>query len=212
VAETTVNRAFWHNHSGLFTRVLVMHADSDLVQIVDAAMAEAVAKSGSFIACHPGCHECCIGPFPITPLDAIRLRQGLAALEASDPERAARVRDRAIASVGRLRAAYPESTLAAILALDDAAQNEPCPALEPATGRCDLYSARPITCRAFGPAVSFNGNALAVCELCYHGASEHDIAACRVEVDPENLEGQLLAALPEESDTIVAFALICGPL
>ena len=26
----------------------------------------------------------------------------------------------------------------------------PCPALDPETGGCDLYAARPITCRTFG--------------------------------------------------------------
>ncbi len=31
----------------------------------------------------------------------------------------------------------------------------PCPALDPATGHCDLYVHRPITCRTFGPPVRF---------------------------------------------------------
>jgi len=136
----------------------------ELVQIVDRAMAEAVRKGGSWLACRIGCHECCIGPFPITQLDGLRLRAGLAELETREPERAARVLGRARASVER--------------------EDEPCPVLDPETGACDLYDARPITCRMFGPAVREpGGNSLAVCELCFRGATDEEIAACAVEID-----------------------------
>jgi Fe-S-cluster containining protein len=158
-----------------------------LVQIVDRTMAEAVRRSGSWIACHVGCHECCLGPFPITQLDGLRLRAGLAELRTQEPERAARVQARA--------RAYVEA--------DDA----PCPALDPETGACELYAARPITCRTFGPAVrGHDGESLAVCELCYRGATDEEIAACAVEVDPENLEAALLQEL-ETGDTTVAMVL-----
>jgi Fe-S-cluster containining protein len=151
------------------------------VQIVDQAMAEAVRKSGSWLACRIGCHECCIGPFPITQLDALRLRAGLAGLETREPERAARVLRRARASV--------------------AGEDEPCPALDPDTGACDLYDARPITCRMFGPAVREpGGSALAVCELCYRGATDEQIAACAVEID-------LSLETGAAGDTTVALAL-----
>ena len=39
--------------------------DRELVQIVDAAMAEAARRSGSWLVCRLGCTQCCIGPFPI---------------------------------------------------------------------------------------------------------------------------------------------------
>ena len=65
--------------------------DHQLVQIVDAAMAEAARKAGTWLACRPGCAECCIGPFSITLLDAQRLRRGLSELDVTDPERAGRV-------------------------------------------------------------------------------------------------------------------------
>ena len=58
-------------------------ADGDLVQILDAALAEAARKSGPWLACRLGCTECCKGPFPITRLDALRLRAGLD--ELADP-------------------------------------------------------------------------------------------------------------------------------
>src|ERR1017187_4969266 len=77
-------------------------SDRELIQIVDAAMAEAARLSGAWVVCEPGCADCCLGPFPITQLDAWRLRQGLAQLERRDPERAARVGRRSRESVARM--------------------------------------------------------------------------------------------------------------
>jgi len=148
--------------------------DDRLVQIVDAAFAEAARRAGPWLLCRPGCAQCCLGEFPITPLDAERLRRGLSALDLSDPQRAARV---------RLRARQTATPMA-----DD----DPCPALDPATGACDLYAARPITCRVFGPPVRDESGNLGVCELCFEGASEAEITACEVEFDPENLETEIL--------------------
>jgi Fe-S-cluster containining protein len=187
--------------------------DQDLIQIVDAAMAEAVLKSGSWLACRPGCSECCIGPFPITQLDARRLHAALAALEIEDPARANRVRRRARLSAGRISRDFPENPVASVLAREDAFKDEPCPALDPQTGTCDLYAARPITCRIFGPAVRFGSQSVAVCELCYRSATDEQIAACQVEVDPEDLESKLLRELdrPLPAETIVAFALAGEP-
>ena len=71
---------------------------------------------------------------------------------------------------------------------EDFGNDEPCPVLDPATGTCDLYSARPMTCRVFGPPVRSEGG-LGVCELCYHGASEEEIAACEMIADPDDMEG-----------------------
>jgi Fe-S-cluster containining protein len=178
--------------------------DRDLVQIVDAAMAEAVRKSGSWIACKPGCAECCIGPFPITMLDAERLREGLATLAQTDPGRATRVHRRVAESVALLPE-FPGNDDAVEEWIESLPEEEPCPVLDPETGTCDLYAARPITCRIFGPAVRAGGDAVGVCDLCYHGATEEQIAACQVEVDPGDLEGMLLAG--DTRKTIVALAL-----
>lgn len=190
--------------------VPVPSSDAALIQIVDAAMAEAARRSGTWLACRPGCHQCCIEPFAITQLDAIRLRAGLADLELRDPARAARVRERAQASVERMRRECPEDPLANALNCDQTAEDEPCPALDPATGTCDLYAARPITCRTFGPAVRFGAGSVAVCELCYQNATDAEIAGCEVAVDPENLEAELLRQLDcagLTGETVVAFAL-----
>ncbi len=150
-----------------------MNGDAALIQIVDAALAEAARRSGPWLVCRPGCSECCLGPFEINQLDAWRLRQGMAALERSDPARAAEVRRRALEFSGR----------------DD----EPCPALDPASGLCELYASRPMTCRAFGPPVRCGSDSVGVCELCYEGASDDQIAACEVDLDPQGMEAGLVA-------------------
>ena len=191
-----------------------MNGDRALIQIVDAGMAEAERRSGSWLACRVGCHECCIGPFPITQLDAARLRAGLEALDARDPQRAGRIRNRARASVTRLRREFPDNPVRQVLELEEAAGDEPCPALDPDSGACDLYPARPITCRTFGAAVRFRSepeaHAVGVCELCYRGATDEQIAACEVEIDTR-LESDLLDELERSTgragDTLVAFAL-----
>jgi len=196
--------------------------DQQLVQIVDQAMAEAAKKSGSWLVCRPGCTQCCIGPFPINQLDAARLRQGMQQLEAGDPIRAARVRDRARDSILRLSPGFPGDPATGILAQDDDedaearfadfANDEPCPALDPATGMCDLYAFRPMTCRTFGPPVrSGPEGGLGVCELCYHGASDNEIAACEMKPDPDGLEETLVEEAEQSAgvrgNTIVAFVL-----
>ena len=139
-----------------------------LIQIVDRALADAIRRSGAWLACRPGCCECCMGPFPITREDADRLRHALTELECHDSGRAARIRSRAEAWRG--------------------GDDEPCPVLDPDAGTCELYAARPLTCRTFGPPVRCASGALAVCELCFDGATEGQINACVVDLDPSVLE------------------------
>ncbi len=153
----------------------------ELVRIVDAAMAEAVRRGGAWIACRPGCYECCLGPVEVTQADADRLRQGLAELAVADAERAGRVAERAHAARG--------------------GDDEPCPALDPDSGTCDLYAWRPVVCRVFGPAVR-QGEAVSACELCYTDATDEEVAACAVTL---TLPG------PEEDVTTVAACLAALP-
>ena len=201
-------------------RSFVPAADQRLIQIVDAALADAAQKSGEWLVCRPGCTQCCIGPFPISQLDAARLRQGLTQLESADPPRATRVHQRARQAVARLAPDFPGNPSTGVLAegedaearFADFANDEPCPALDPDTGMCDLYSARPMTCRTFGPPVrSGPEGGLGVCELCYHGASDKEIAACEMKPDPDGLEAKLLKNLEKTTgvrgNTIVAFCL-----
>lgn len=191
--------------------------DRKLVQIVDAALADTARRSGEWLVCKLGCTQCCIGVFAINQLDALRLQHGLAELERSDPARAASVRERARVSVEKLQADFPgDRNTGTLDESDEAAErfegfanDEPCPALDPASGRCDLYASRPMTCRIFGPPVQSEAG-LGVCELCYHGATEEEIAACEMKPDPEGLEAELVKELERSGrrgQTIIAFAL-----
>ena len=192
--------------------------DHALVQIVDAALADATQRSGHWLACRPGCTQCCMGPFPINQLDAARLQNGLRDLEERAPERAVRVRERARESVARLATEFPGDPGTGLLNDDedaeqrfaDFADDELCPALDPETGTCDLYKARPMTCRVFGPPVR-SESGLGVCELCFNGATSEEVAACEMQPDPENLESTLVRELETSSGlaghTIVAFCL-----
>jgi Fe-S-cluster containining protein len=192
--------------------------DRRLVQIVDSALADAARKSGKWLACRPGCTQCCIGVFPINQLDAVRLKQGLVKLEEHAPERAHWVRQRAQESVARLSQDFPGDPASGLLGeggdaeqrFAEFANDEPCPALDPATGLCELYEARPMTCRVFGPPVR-SEEGLGVCELCFQGATDEEIAACEMNADPEDLESTLLRKLEKATgtrgQTIVAFCL-----
>jgi hypothetical protein len=120
-----------------------------LVQIVDAALAEAARRSGSWLVCRPGCTQCCHGPFEISQLDAHRLRKGLA----------------------------------------------------------------PIICRCFGPpGLCDDSGSVAVCELCFDGASDEEISNCVVDFDPGGLEPVLIEALERATGvrgmTTVALSLV----
>ena len=192
--------------------------DQKLIQIVDSALADAARRSGKWLACRPGCTQCCIGVFPINQLDALRLQRGLAELEASAPERADAIRQRARESVARLTPEFPGDASTGLLnesdeaarRFDDFANDEPCPVLNPKTGLCELYESRPMTCRVFGPPVR-SEDGLGVCELCFQGATDDEIAASEMIPDPDELESKLLRELEKRDgrhgNTIIAFCL-----
>jgi Fe-S-cluster containining protein len=192
--------------------------DTRLVQILDTALADTSRRSDDWLVCKPGCTQCCVGVFAIHQLDVARLQKGLEELTVADPERARSVRERARRSVDRLAEGFPGDPVTGLLdpseeaeaRFEDFANDETCAALNPETGLCDLYQARPVTCRVFGPPVR-SQQGLGVCELCYHGATEEQIAACEMIVDPDGLEAKLLREFEESSGrhgrTLVAFAL-----
>lgn len=192
--------------------------DSALVQIADAALADATRRGGEWLVCRRGCTQCCVGAFAINQVDAVRLQQGLADLEKTDPGRARRIRLRARAFIQRWSAEFPGNCETGVLdedpkaedRFDDFANDEPCPVLDPQTGLCELYQARPMMCRMFGPPVRSDGG-LAVCELCFHGATDEQIAACEMVFDPDDLESKLLAKVEKTTGawgrTIVAFCV-----
>jgi Fe-S-cluster containining protein len=173
--------------------------DGELIQIVDAALADATRRSGQWLVCRRGCTQCCVGVFAINQLGAVRLQHGLALLEETDPQRAGRIRSRARDSIRRLSAQFPGNAKTGVLdegpeadkRFAEFADDEVCPVLDPETGLCELYDARPMTCRTFGPPVRAEGG-LGVCELCFHDATEEQIAACEMGPDPDDLESKLV--------------------
>ena len=191
----------------------------NLIQIVDAALASAVERSGAHLACRVGCSQCCYGVFEISGLDAARLREGLAEAE---PMVAARVRERVAAARERLRSFFPGDAAAGVLTgtaeeielFEEWAHAEACPGLDPATQSCDLYAHRPILCRTFGPPILNDAEdrtaGLAICELCFVDASEDDIAAAEMDSSfrglQEMVEAKYQANNPGSGPTIVAFA------
>jgi Fe-S-cluster containining protein len=190
--------------------------DTELVQIVDAALADAARRAGPWLACRIGCTQCCHGAFAINALDAERLRAGMDALRINDPALAAEVERRAVAWLDDHGPGFPGDRKTGILGtskqeqerFEEFANEAACPALDPATGRCDVYAWRPMTCRVFGPPVRVGeGEALGCCELCFVGASDTEIASCEMPV-PHDLEAELLDEVGQPGETIVAFALL----
>jgi len=197
-------------------------ADSELVQIMDAAFSDAARRAGPWLVCRPGCSQCCYGAFALNELDAARLREGMDQLRSDSPTRAAVVEKRAHLWIAEYGPEFPGSLRTGLLGesegererFEEFANDAACPALDPATGRCDLYAARPLTCRVFGPPVRMELEAdsgLGCCELCFVGASEEEIAACEMEV-PHDVEAQILDTMNAKGETVVAFALVgLGP-
>ena len=76
--------------------------DGKLIQIVDAALADAARRSGDWLVCRPGCTQCCIGVFAINQLDVLRLQDGLRELRVARSR--SRTRGAAAGRANRLRA------------------------------------------------------------------------------------------------------------
>jgi len=194
--------------------------DLELVQIVDAALADAAQRAGVWLACRLGCTQCCHGAFAINELDALRLGAGVAAIRDSEPELAAEIARRARAWIAEHAAEFPGDAETGRLGdsdeererFEEFANEAACPALDPATGRCDVYAWRPMTCRVFGPPIRMEAGmggaaALGHCELCFVGASEGEVARCEMTI-PHEFEAGLLDQLGETAETVVAFALL----
>jgi Fe-S-cluster containining protein len=193
--------------------------DRELVQIVDASLAEAARRAGSLLPCRLGCTQCCYGAFAINALDAARLHEGMSQLRTHEPALAAEIERRAHLWIAAYGPSYPGDRETGVLGtsdpdkarFDEFANDAPCPALDTATGRCDVYAWRPMTCRVFGPPVRTIGDegaeGLGYCELCFVGAAPEQIAACEMHV-PSELEAELNSEVGSTAETVVAFALL----
>jgi len=193
-------------------------ADERFVAAVDAAVAGGEARCGARLDYGRACPACCLGPFPINRLDVLRLRRGLADLAAREPGRAEAIVRAAQEAVRDLGPDFPGDAASGRLVGEVGGRDaffarfsrRPCPVLDLASGRCQLYAARPLTCRTFGPPVHLGGQDLEACEPCFQGGADVQ-AGCRVPLDPEGQEDALLDRLEEgegdRGDTIIAYAL-----
>jgi len=147
-----------------------------------------------------------------------RLRAGMGELRISHPERADTVGRRAEAWIAEFAARFPGDRATGRLgdsegereAFEQFAHEAACPALDPDSGRCDLYAWRPMTCRVFGPPIRMEDDVLGCCELCFTTASDEEIAVCELAV-PHDEEASVLDSLEnggQTGDTVVAYALL----
>lgn len=207
---------------------LTMQQDAQLLQIVDAALADATQRAGEHLACRPGCTQCCYGAFAIGPVDALRLRAGMVELAAVAPKKAEAIAERARLYLAEFGPEFPGDLATGILgtteaeqaAFEDFANEAPCPALDPENGLCELYAARPMACRVFGPPVrtesrfdseDAGADGFAVCELCFTAATPEEVAAAEMFV-PYAEERKVTEALfpdpaPMQEETIIASCL-----
>jgi Fe-S-cluster containining protein len=206
--------------SGILAVMRLPVRDQELVQIMDASLAEAARQAGDWLVCRLGCTQCCYGAFAINSLDAMRLSAGMEALRSAEPALAAQVERRARVWIAEFGAEFPGDRETGMIGDSDAererfeefANDAAYPALDLATGRCDVYAWRPMTCRVFGPPVRMDaamdeGVALGHCELCFAGVAQSEIAACEMAV-PHELESELIEETGTKGETVVAFALL----
>src|SRR3954451_12787640 len=91
--------------------------DCELVQIMDASLADAARRAGSWLACRVGCTQCCHGAFAISALDAERLRVGMEALRAGGAALAEEVARRARLWVDEHGPAFPGDVVTGVLGM-----------------------------------------------------------------------------------------------
>lgn len=199
-------------------------ADAELLGVLDAGFSHVQRRAGAWLECRPGCADCCHGPFPITRLDAKRLRRGLDRLSEIEPDRAAAVRRRAAHAVELLADEFPGDATSGRLTSDESRLDRyfeshttlACPALDPETRVCDLHPWRPVSCRIYGPPVRFGKSVSPSCDLCFRGASQETVERCRIEPDPDGIEEAILTrmgvAAGEDWAMLIAHALTVYPV
>ena len=216
----SVLKSFSGSESVMLGGMGLAAGDSELIQIVDVALADAARRAGEWLVCRLGCTLCCHGAFAISELDALRLRAGMELLRGAHPDLAAEIERRARGWIAEHGAEFPGDAVTGLLGdserererFEEFANETACPALDQATGRCDVYAWRPMTCRVFGPPIRMEAGSgaddvLGHCVLCFVGATEHEVAACELAV-PHEMEARLLDKLGGQSETVVAFALL----
>jgi len=177
----------------------------------------AAQRAGDWMHCRKGCFGCCIGPFPITLMDAARLRDGLAALPEEQRQRIVQRAEQAVAELRNL--GYPGDGESGLLTFLHAEEilfappylTLPCPVLDLESGGCMLYAHRPIACRTYGLAITLDGNRMPHCPLNYKDVAGETIEGVRVEIETSAAGkaalDEFLTSGGEDGRTVIAFAL-----
>ncbi len=195
---------------------------------MDAEFARAAKVAGEHLVCRKGCTACCYGAFGISQLDAARLRMAMMEMREARPELASEIERRAKKWIAENGVEFPGSLTTGLLGESDEerarfeeyANDAACPALNLETGLCDVYEARPMTCRVFGPPVRMEAQdtseaedvtaALGHCELCFTEATEEEVRKSEMKV-PHELEAEVMSELEGAEnlgETLVVFALL----
>jgi Fe-S-cluster containining protein len=184
----------------------MMDREQHLIQIVDAAFAEAQRRAGEALKCGPGCGECCHRPFAITAEDARRLQRGLAGAPAA---LASDIRARAATAWRQMERDFPGEYPQGALTADEAwrewfftrSTGIACPVLDTGTQACRLYEHRPIACRLAGPAIQAGPGVFPPCRKNYVGLTDREIRSLEVKLDDP-----LFFETAEEPETVIAYA------
>lgn len=110
----------------------------ELAAKVDAFFARVEARHGADMQCATGCSDCCHVRLTITRVEAEAVRTLVAGW--TPDERAALARQ---------------------------GPADRCAALDPATGRCRIYAARPLVCRSHGVPIRLGERSLPVWSACF---------------------------------------------
>lgn len=196
-----------------FMRPPHSEAEAVLLPALDAAVSRSWSLAGAHLQCRAGCSACCEATFAISAQDVWRLRTGL---EAAPPELARAIRERAAAVRREQGAEFPGNATTGELT-DNAEWQEwfferqrgrPCPVLNPESGSCDLYAARPAACRTYGHLIQIGETPPPpVCRLNFTGLSQAEQNKFLVRVADPLANHPLAEQLPP-GQTTIAFALI----
>jgi len=110
----------------------------ELTAKVDAFFNRVAARHGADMQCATGCSDCCHVRLTITSVEAAAIRE--------------------------LVASWPAAQRAELAAQGP---TEHCAALDPGTGRCRIYAARPVVCRSHGVPVRLGERSLPVWSACF---------------------------------------------
>ena len=129
--------------------------DDALLESLEDGFSEARALAGERLVCRAGCDSCCRTLFPITALDARRLREGMRRLRECAADRADAIRLRARERIESILDQTPElirdgrlpDEVELLNAAFERHAGMPCPALD-AHRRSALDASRPVACRS----------------------------------------------------------------